>query len=612
MRIRHLLGLILLLALLLPLLPNRQAGARQSRQVGTQPPEHFLSAGTQLYLRWDGVEVHKDAQAKTALGQMLAGDTGVFLKGLYGQIQEGLGTLLTVEQLLGGAPPEQLKQMQADSGEAGKLLPLLAETGFVLAGELRNLEPLDGDLLLILPNLGQKAKPLTSTLRLIVSLSKGKIKEQTFGNRVVFSVGGTEEVPVTLSWWIEAGHAFLHLGAQSPEAMMKRWDDPKRARLADHRLYKKIKSFNQFTTSARGFVDITSLVNLARTRGPEVARLIEELGVEGLKSMVLYSGFAGDAERGLLELEMPGPRKGVLGLFRGKSFTLGDVPPLPPDVVSWSMASVDAGTFYDVALQTAEAVTRVLSPDKVGAVKGFATLANVALGIDLRQDLLAALDDQIIGYTSPSEGPLTLGQVVMIKVKDGDKVKDSLEQIIKAIARLASADIQLKKRTYRGVEVREVRVRAQGFIFVPSYAIHKGWLCVALYPQPVQGYIARSNGEMTAWKASTKVKSLLDELPKQAVAFSYSDPRPSINQLLSLGPVIGGAILSFNPETSFEISSIPNAQEVNRYLFPNVSVSTADDKLVRVESRASLPLPFDVAGIDTYAIFLLFSLARIM
>ncbi len=276
------------------------------------------------------------------------------------------------------------------------------------------------------------------------------------------------------------------------------------------------------------------------------------------------------------------------------------------------MASFDPGTFYDVALQTAEAVTRVLAPDNVGAVKGLATAANLALGIDLRQDLLAALDDQVIGYTSPSEGPLTLGQVVMIKVKDAGKVKESLEQIIKAISRLTGQDIQLKKRTYRGVEIREVRVRAQGFVFLPSYALHKGWLCVALFPQPVQGYIARSNGEIAAWKASVKVRSLFDELPKEAVSFSYSDPRPSMNQLLSLGPIIGGSILSFNPETSFEVSSIPNAQEVTRFLFPNVSVATADDRFVRVESRASLPLPFDIAGIDTYAVFVLLSFARLL
>src|SRR6516162_7148416 len=43
------------------------------------PPEQLLPATAQLYLRWDGIDAHKDAYRKTALGKMLAGDTGTFI-----------------------------------------------------------------------------------------------------------------------------------------------------------------------------------------------------------------------------------------------------------------------------------------------------------------------------------------------------------------------------------------------------------------------------------------------------------------------------------------------------------------------------------------------------
>ena len=217
------------------------------------------------------------------------------------------------------------------------------------------------------------------------------------------------------------------------------------------------------------------------------------------------------------------------------------------------------------------------------------------------------MGDQIVGYTTPSEGPLTLGQVILIKVKDGDKVKEGIEQIVKAVSRLLGSDVMLKKRTYRGVELRELRIKQQGFFLVPTYAITKDWLCIALFPQPVHGFIARTNGDMPGWKPSPKVRALLDEMPREAVSISYSDPRPSIKQILSMGPTIGGLITSLNPETSFEIGTIPNAQEATQYLFPNVSVATADDKGVRLESRSSLPLPFDVSGVDTYSFFFLFA-----
>jgi hypothetical protein len=591
---RHLLGLTIVVLL----------GAGTARAQVT--PEEILSAGSQVYLRWDGIEAHKAAHAKTALGKMLQGDTGLFVNGLFAQVQDGLGTLLTVEQLLGGVPPEKLQQLQADAAEAAKLLPLLGQTGFVLAGEVRNLEPFEGDLTFVLPNVGDKAKPLTGAVRLMVNLAKGKITEHKIGKRTLAHLEAPDDVPVHLTWWTENGHAFVNLGTEGPKALAKRLDDPKRPRLTESSLFKKVKGFDQFPTSARAFVDAAALVKMGGTRGPEVAKLLNELGLNGLRSLILYSGFAGEAERGLVELEMRGPRKGLLGLFRGKNFKLADVPALPTDVVSWSMTSVDLATFYDVILQAVEAVTAVVSPDSVPLVKGFSTLVNVALGLDLRKDLLEALGDQIVGYTSPSEGPLTMGQVVLIKVKDAEKVKESVEQMVKAIARLVGGNLMFKKRTYHGVEVRELRIKQQGFFFVPTYAITKDWLCIAMFPQPVHGFIARSNGELTGWKPSPKVRAMFDELPKEAVSISYSDPRPSIKQLLSLAPTIGGLVTSFNPETTFEIGTIPNAQDATQHLFPNVSVATADDKGVRLESRTSLPLPFDISGVDTYGIFILF------
>ena len=41
-------------------------------------------------------------------------------------------------------------------------------------------------------------------------------------------------------------------------------------------------------------------------------------------------------------------------------------------------------------------------------------------------------------------------------------------------------DVSVKKKTYHGVELREVHVRQEGFFFVPTYAIHKDWL---VFPQ---------------------------------------------------------------------------------------------------------------------------------
>src|SRR6266481_5061545 len=98
----------LVLSLLVFLLPG---------VVRAQEPEQLLPASTQVYVRWDGVESHRGAYEKTALGKIMKGDTGDFVTKTFTQIQEGVGSLLTVEQLLGGVAPEKLQKLQADASE---------------------------------------------------------------------------------------------------------------------------------------------------------------------------------------------------------------------------------------------------------------------------------------------------------------------------------------------------------------------------------------------------------------------------------------------------------------------------------------------------------------
>jgi hypothetical protein len=588
----------LVLSLLVFLLP---AAAR------AEEPEQLLPAGAQIYLRWDGVEAHRPAYEKTALGKMMKGDTGDFVAKTFAQIQEGLGSVLTVEQLLGGVPPEKLQKLQADANEAAKLLPLLGKNGFLIAIEVRGLEPPEGQITIILPDAGEKPTPLFGALTLVAGLNKVEVKEVKVGDRTVSTL---PLGPVHLTWWAEGKHAVVTFGTDDAEKVVKTMTAGNGARLTASPLYKRMKGFDKFETSARAFVDVESLVKVASKRNKETAQLLDDLGLNGLKALVFYSGFDGEAERGLVEWDMPGPRKGLLSVFDGKPFTLADVPPLPPDVISWSMMNFDPGTFYDASYKAVEAIVGMVEPTALPEVKEFPKKVNEALGIDLRQDLIGSLGNQVMFYNSPSEGPLNFGQTWMVKVKDAKKLQESLEAAVKALGKLGATQVQIKKHTYKDVEVREIHVKQPGFIFVPTYAIHKDWLVVSLFPQSVHGYIARAKGDMAAWKPDPRTEKTFAALPKEVTSISYSDPRPGLNQLLSIAPLIGGAINSFSPETNFDVGSLPNAQEVTRHLFPNVSVTSDDGKTLRQETRASLALPLDVTGIDLYALFIAFSLAR--
>ena len=588
-----------LVLLLLPVLAQAQ-----------EAPEFMLPATTQIYLRWDGVDAHRAAYAKSGLGQMMQGDTGGFISGLYGQLQDGLSALLTVDQLLGGVAPDKLAKMQADAAEAAKLLPALSKNGFIVAAEVRGIEGPEWQVTLILPDAGPKQGPLAAALRLVASLNKLPVKDVKIGN---FTASSISAEPIHVTWWQEGNHAVVTVGPDKPDDVLKRLHGPQpqskeRVTLAENPLFKQVKGFDKFETSARAFVDSAAFVKLAASRSKEFDKLLKDLGLDGLKSLVFYSGFDGEAERGLVEWDMPGPRKGLLTLLNGKPFTLADVPPLPPDVISWSMTNFDSAAFYDTALEAAENVAVIAVPEQAGKIKDYVKLADQALGVDLRKDLLDSLGDKFALYTSPSEGPLSLGQTLLLKVKDAKKLQESLDQAVKGIGKATGADVTLTKKTYHGVEMREVHVAQQGFIFVPSYVIYKDWLVIAPFPQQVQGYILRAKGELTAWKPGPRVKKSLAELPKEFISISYSDPRPSMKQILSIAPLIAGTANSFAPDSKFEVGSLPNAQEATRRLFPNVSVTSDDGKTLRLETRASLQLPFDITGLDTYSVFIFLGL----
>jgi hypothetical protein len=560
------------------------------------PPEHLLPAGAQVYLRWDGVEAHRAAYEKSALGKTLQGDTGKFVTGAFDKLQELLGGAVVAE-LLKGTPPEKLQKIQADAAKAPKLVAALGKHGIIIAVEVRGIEPPDAQVTLIVPDAGDDAESFLAAVRLAASLTDQPIKEQTIEGRTVFQPAKS---PISVAWWVEGKHVVFTAGTAPPEKMIKALGG-KEDRLTDTPLFKRVAGFKDFETGTRAFVDLAGLAKVAGARNKDVARLFTDLGGDAVKSLVLYSGFDGPVEHGLMELEFSGPRKGLLRLLDGKPFRLGDVPPLPADTAGWTMTNFDAGVAYDEGVRAAEAVLGALSPRDLPKLKEGLKGLDDALGVDVRQDLLGALGDQFVQCSSATDGPLFFGNTYLIKVKDPEKLQTALEQAIKGVAKSTGRDISTKKRTYHGVTLHEVHVRQQGFIFLPTYAIHKGWLAVAYYPQPVQGFVLRANGELPAWKPDGPTREAFEKLPKEFTTVSVSDPRPTIKQVLALAPLVGAAVDSSLPGANFDVGLLPNGHEATRHLFPNVSVVTTDKDTLRLESRASLALPLDLGNTDTVA-----------
>jgi hypothetical protein len=553
-------------------------------------PERLLSEKTQVYLRWDGLEAHRAAFEKTALAQILKGDLGRFVSETIKQGKDRFGALLSIDQILGGVPPELVEKIQTDGAEAAKLLDLLSQHGVILGIEIRGLDPPAVQGTLIFPQAGKPSGPFQALIRTAAYLSKQEVKEQKISGRNVQTL---QAGPIQIAGWIEGTDAVLTIGTEKPETVLERIAS-KNAGLSSHPLFQKVQGFKEFETGTRGFIDLASLVQLARGRGKEIAALIDDLGLAGLQNLVFYLGYDGAAERSLVELHIPGPRKGLLKLAGNKAFKLADLPAMPPDVTAFSAMNIDWTALFDIGRTAVEDVLKIVSPDEAKQVSQFLQQADQFVGISLRDDLFGSLDQLAMQYSSSSEGIFSLGQVQLVKIKDVKKLQESLDKIAKSLGGISGVPLSIKKKPYRGVDLREIQVQSPGFFYAPTYGIYKDWFLISLYPQPVHGFVLRQTGELPAWAPGASLKQNLDKFPGEYVSVSVSDPRPTVRFLLSVLPTVMAAISSASQFTgiSLDVSLLPNAQEVTRHLFPNVSITTDDGSTLRMETRASLALPF--------------------
>ncbi len=273
------------------------------------------------------------------------------------------------------------------------------------------------------------------------------------------------------------------------------------------------------------------------------------------------------------------------------------MPPLPSDVTSFSASNFNLRNLYDGGMTIAEAAANVFANGAIDP-KESVRQVEALLGVKFGEDLFGSFGDMFVTYSSPSEGPLGLGGVYLFKVKDEKKLSETLEGLFRSIPPIPGAEVSYKKRNYRGGDFMELKLKTdQGEFALATMTIHKGWFMLANYPQSIYGFILRSNGELPTWKADAKLTKALTAFPKEFTAISVSDPRPTVQGLLSLAPALMSGANTILPivlpgAPIFDVSVIPHAQDAVRPLFPNITIVTDDGKKVRSETRASLALPF--------------------
>ncbi len=554
-------------------------------------PERLLPGGSQLYLRWDGLDKHRAAFDKTAVGQMLKDDTGKFLAELWSYLNQ------LSDVALAKADPNVAALVK----EIPPILAGVHHHGFLLGVEVRSILPPDVETVLVFPKAGGPKGALVPLVEKLAKLAKADVKQTKVGSRRVNVIDGG---PVQFGWWQEANNdvnvadVVLVFGTSSPVERAKAVEAGKYT-YAQSKPFAALKDFKEFPTWMQAYLDMAGLMKKVGDLNPAADQIIGDLGLKGLTSVTMHSGFSGDAERTVVEINTPDSRKGLLALMNKKKISLANLPPLPSDITGFSVSNFNPRSVYEGGLVIAQAATNAFLP---GAdPKEIVRQVEAVLGVKFGEDLFGTFDDLFVTYSSPAEGPFGLGSVYLFKVKDEKKLRTTLDGLFKSIPGaipFVPIEILYKKRDYRGGEIMELKVKSpQGEFSIANMTIHKGWFMLANYPQSLYGFILRSKGDLPIYKMDDKLTKALSAFPKEFTAISVSDPRPTVTAVLAAAPPLLSLANTVLPivlpgAPIFDISTIPHAQDAVRTLFPNITITTDDGKKIRMETRASLALPF--------------------
>ncbi|MBA4067002.1 MAG: hypothetical protein C0501_25490 [Isosphaera sp.] len=434
-------------------------------------PEQLLSPTSHLFVRWDGVTAHADTYKKSFWGPLMAGPTGDTVRTLIAKVPKLLGESLLADPLLDGKPPAELKATLADLKNAAKITDLIADTGVVVAAEIREPRPtlkglgaalgglLGGDppgldvlmpdlhLLVVLPNAADRADVPFAALRLAWQAADHAVEPFAAAGRKGFriapagpagprpgpvgpagpqdrfglskialqrDVDGPPAIKVESAWWVEGKHVVLYVGTAAPEKVVAEVGaNPAKGGVTAHPLFVRCSAKPAFTSVARGFADAGRVVGLAKAlAGPYVPGLghrLDDLGVGNLKAVVFNAGYDGKEFRAVWDFDLPGERKGFAKVLKKDPIGLADLPPLPPDVTRFLAARVDPGAVYESGLALVEAFAGV-GPDEDPRDRA----AHTPAAIKARRAELAREFDKALGVSMADDLLPCLGDKLVI------------------------------------------------------------------------------------------------------------------------------------------------------------------------------------------------------
>ena len=549
-------------------------------------PEQLLGAASFLAARYDGADAHMLEIKQTADWRAL-------------EETQLMARVLDLVQMVATASSEQTGIV------VRQLLDHIRRKGLTAAVALGGEDAGLPVLGVVLHEAGRYGSLVASLLRELPESTVGDVGEAELlaGRKayVLRSPGGLE-----LTWWDEGGHLAIGVGTGAWQWMLA-------ARVGDIEsldrspMWAGLRSAEGFETTSFGWFDVDSLVQrfgaqqlppFASGTSLTVQQFLRQLGITGLRSVTMQTGFRGAATWS--ETRVNGSvDPGVLQRYlKPTVLKLDELPPLPQKVSGFSAAKLNLAGLMDASMAMGVRLQGVMGDDPlIGTDGAFNWLQSFVGGYTLRQ-FLGGLGDVWCEYNDPQPMVVPVGYspVLAVSVRDQEAVAAGLyrlESLLQGV--LAGAGGVTLERAQKG-DRSYWTLKSEELPVAPTLMLTKSWLAIAVNPPALEGLVLREAGEQGRWVPDELVQGALSELPGEFGSISVSDPVPTYRQMFETLPM---ALLVLNSqvlpnlgeglELPFGLEDMPAAESVLEPMFPNVSVGYATEVGYAWKTRQSVP-----------------------
>jgi len=572
----------------------------------TASVESLLPADTVVYINWDGTDKHRAAWEKTAAYE------AAFKSGLMHSLYE------TVESLVPG-------NVRPDFDLAMKTLETILQRGLTLAVDLDDVSPAP-HVTLVLHNSADLEETLEKFLQNAQGSSYNVASTEIGGRQVKVLRSINEAAPGgwEVGWWKDGGHLVLVAGFNAVQSAIDVAAGKSKNITTNAVWTARGAKSERFETIGDAWIDMAALrgrygqIPLPMSSDPAappvtVNNILEALGLHNLGTIGMRTGIKERAMWSEVVIEAPKPRTGLLALANQQSLTLNDLPPIPPTSPGFMVASFDWSQAYDAILKVVKDTAALENPQNVNQVDQVLDRLSAMLQFDLKKGLLDPLGHVNGFFADAGQGPMGFGFGIAISVDDAESLRISVDKLIQLLQNAAGPNLQVGRSIKYDREI--VSFQFGGGIVNPALCIDDKWLVLALAPQSVDTFLMRLDGKLPRWKPTEEHTAALNALPKEFISLSISDPRASMQGLLTMANTMGPAMLAgfrqaqrdaggppTAPPAGNPLANLPPAEIVTAPLFPNVSVCTVDDRGVVMLERTSMPSVMSVGAVPGVAV----------